>query len=154
MSSLSLNLTEHPKVSSKPRKAARNEQSPPTCAPYTKRTKAPAKSVAERPQNVNYTPAQRLQTLALYEAGIAADLACAAAGVKDVRCIKRWLKKAEELGYDRTQSRVLKLEYVQDRCREGRPTLCGPAQQAAIIEEGSAILGLFSDFLWILSNEL
>ena len=122
-----------------------NEPLPPTCAPYTKRLKVPFKSVVERSQNANYTTAQRLQVLTMHEAGIADKIACAAAGVKDTRCIKRWLKKAEEAGYDRTKSQFLKLKHVQDSARSGRPIRCGPAQQEAIVAEGTTSLA-FSDF--------
>ena len=122
-----------------------DEPLPPTCAPYTTRMKAPAKSIAERPQNVNYTATQRLQALTLVEAGISEKIACASAGVKDTRCIKRWLRKAEQNGYDRTQSKVMTLEHVQDACRSGRPIICGPAKQAAIEEEGMILL-LFAGF--------
>ena len=139
------NVTMRSKTRSKRMETAMNEPLPSTCASYTKRMKAPAKSVAERSQNVNYTAAQRLQVLTLYEAGIADKMACALTGVKDVRCIKRWLKKAQEAGYDREKSSFLKLKHVQDSARSGRPVRCGSAQQEVIVADGITSLA-FSDF--------
>ena len=43
--------------------------------------KKTAKSIEERPQNAHYSDIQRLQALALYEAGIPAATAAARAGI-------------------------------------------------------------------------
>lgn len=111
-----------------------DEAPPRNCAPYAKRINKPKpKSIVERPQNVNYTDAQRLQALTLYEHGIAANIAAAIADVKDARSIKRWLRKTQEQGYDRTKSTIMDIKYVQDACRSDRPIRCGSAEQAAII---------------------
>jgi len=121
-----------------------DEPTPPRqCASYIKRiNKQAPKSIAERSQNVNYTNAQRLQALTLYEYSIAANIVATTAGVKDARTIKRWLRKAQEQGYDRTKSTIMDIKYVQDDCRVSRPIRCDPVEQAAIVAMGKRYLKL------------
>jgi len=107
------------------------------CASYIKRVNKQApKSIAERSQNVNYTNAQRLQALTLYEYGVAPKIAATMAGVKDARTVKAWLQKAQKQGYDRFKSTIMDIKYVQDACRVGRPIICGSIEQTAIIASG------------------
>lgn len=80
-----------------------------------------AKSVEERPQNAHYSDIQRLQALALYEAGIPAAVAAERAGIKSAKTVSNIVKKAQSRGYDRNVSTVLRLEYVSDGARSGRP---------------------------------
>ena len=117
------------------------------CASY--RTNAPkkiAKTVDERSQNAQYSDSQRLQALVLWKAGIAKNIAVAFADVKNVRCFKRWLKIAEERGYDRNTSKMMTIEMVQVKAKSGRPIVCGFAQQEAIIASGKNTFRSFDTF--------
>ena len=93
----------------------------PPSKPPEKPPKKVAKSVEERPQNAHYSDVQRLQALALYEAGIPAAVAAERAGIKSAKTVSNIVKKAQSRGYDRNVSTVLKLEYVSDGVRSGRP---------------------------------
>ena len=113
------------------------------CAPYTfHQVKKPIK---QRPQSVMYTDAQRLQALALYTYGVPAMNACTTAGIKHPRTVWRLLQKAKDRGFDPESSSVLKIEYVQDAARSGRPIICGPAKEEAILASGRSYI---SDCVW------
>lgn len=105
---------------------------PRQCASYTKRVNKPvSKSIAKRPQNANYTDAQRLQALTLYEHGIVAKIAATVADVKDPRAIKWWLCKTQKQNYDRTKSTIINIKYVQNAYRSNRSIRRGSAQEIA-----------------------
>ena len=115
-----------------------NPPAPPS-NPASKPPKKVAKSVEERPQNAHYSDVQRLQALALYEAGIPAIVAAERAGIKSAKTVSNIVKKAQSRGYDRNVSTVLKLEYVSDGVRSGRPRKAdkkeadGTAGDAAVV---------------------
>lgn len=104
----------------------------------------------ERPQNRSLTIGQRLQALALAEHEITAKIVQAVTEVS-VRSISDWKKKARSRGYDPQISRVLKVEYVEDAPRFGRPLKITPELKEAILdnvrqdrngrEKSSAVLG-------------
>jgi hypothetical protein len=75
----------------------------------------------------NTTPAQRIQAMALAEAGIEKKIAAASAGMT-VSSVYRVIKKAKDRGYNKNESSVMKMEYVVDKPRSGRPEVTyGPA---------------------------
>ena len=77
--------------------------------------------------------AVRIQALALVEEGIAVKrvtelTGLARATVYDLK------KKARQRGYDPTISRILKMEYVEDAPRSGRPKLATEANRNKVVE--------------------
>jgi transposase len=80
---------------------------------------------------------QRLQALALAEKSIAAKVVQAITEVS-VRSISDLKKKARSRGYDPQISRVLKLEYVEDAPRSGRPLKITPAIETVILDNVQA----------------
>ena len=105
--------------------------------------KKPSKSIEERPQNAHYSDVQRLQALALYEAGIPAATAAERAGIKSAKTVSNILKKAQSRGYDRNVSTILKLEYVSDGAKSGRPRKSDKAEVNGIAQETSVDTGQF-----------
>ena len=71
-------------------------------------------------QSNSLTIAQRIQALALVEHGIAAKIVQEVTGVS-TRSISALKIKARQRGYDPVVSRVLKVEYIEDAPRSGRP---------------------------------
>ena len=103
--------------------------------PVNKVSKKTSKSIEERPQNAHYSDVQRLQALALYEAGIPAATAAERAGIKSAKTVSNILKKAQSRGYDRNVSTILKLEYVSDGAKSGRPRKSEKAEVNGIAHE-------------------
>ena len=104
-------------------------------------SKKTSKSIEERPQNAHYSDVQRLQALALYEAGIPAATAAEKAGIKSAKTVSNILKKAQSRGYDRNVSTILKLEYVADGAKSGRPRKSDKAEVNGIAHEALADTG-------------
>ena len=71
-------------------------------------------------KSINYDDGVRLQALALVEFGIAPKEVEAITGIHR-STISRLRKKARQRGYDPGVSKALKLEYVTDAPRSGRP---------------------------------
>lgn len=71
-------------------------------------------------QSINYDPGTRLQALALAEAGIPLPIIQAVTQLSR-QSIYRLKRQARERGFDPAVSLQLKLEYVVDRPRSGRP---------------------------------
>ena len=71
-------------------------------------------------QSKNHEVGTRLQALALIEAGVAQKTVTAITGISRTT-IKRLQEKAKERGYDPNVSKELKLDYVTDQSRPGRP---------------------------------
>ena len=106
--------------------------------------------IKSRTQNNSLTTGQKLQELCLVEHGIAVKVVQAVTGVstQSISYIKR---KALDRGYDPTVSRILKVEYVEDACRSGRPLKVTSEVEQAILdnirhdrngrEKYSAVLG-------------
>ena len=106
--------------------------------------------MTSRTQNNSLTIGKKLQALSLIEHGIAAKVVQAVTGVS-TQSISYLKRKARDRGYDPTISRILKVEYVQDAPRSGRPTKVTPEVEQAILnnvrhdrngrEKSSAVLG-------------
>ena len=112
------------------------------CAPYTKgKKKITPKPPDVRTQNKNYSVFTRIQCLTLYEYGVKARIAeeyCEVGGRRpNGQTVARWLRKAIKQGYDRTVSRVLLPEHVQDKSRSGRPKITSPTLEAEIIADST-----------------
>lgn len=78
-----------------------------------------------RPQSNSTTIAQRIQAVALIEAGIAIKIVATTVEVSH-QTVYKWRKIAIERGYDPKVSKVLKEEYVTDAPRSGRPPKVTP----------------------------
>ena len=117
------------------------EPNNPSALPLHKVSKKTSKSIEERPQNAHYSDVQRLQALALYEAGIPAAAAAERAGIKSAKTVSNILKKAQSRGYDRNVSTILKLEYVSDGAKSGRPRKSDKAEVNGIAHEAMADTG-------------
>ena len=117
------------------------EPNNPSALPLHKVSKKTSKSIEERPQNAHYSDVQRLQALALYEAGIPAATAAERAGIKSAKTVSNILKKAQSRGYDRNVSTILKLEYVSDGAKSGRPRKSDKAEVNGIAHEAMADTG-------------
>ena len=87
-------------------------------------------------RSVNHTLAQRLQALALAEAGIAMKQAAAMSGLHNAQSVKRLQTKARARGYNPTVSTILKSEYVCDGSRSGRPKTFTPEKEAEMLAAG------------------
>ena len=88
--------------------------------------------MTSRTQSNSLTIGQRLQALSLIEHGISAKVVQAITEVS-IQSISSLKRKARDRGYDPTVSRVLKVEYVQDAPRSGRPSKVTPAIEQAIL---------------------
>ena len=101
-------------------------------------------------QSNSLTIAQRIQALALVEHGIAAKIVQEVTGVS-TSSISALKIKARQRGYDPTVSRVLKVEYIEDAPRSGRPKKVTSEVEQAILnnvvqdrnsrEKSSAMIG-------------
>ena len=101
-------------------------------------------------QSNSLTIAQRIQALALVEHGIAAKIVQAMTGVS-TRSISALKTKARQRDYDPAVSPVLKVEYMEDAPRSGRPKKVIPDVEQAILnnvvqdrnsrEKSSAMIG-------------
>lgn len=98
---------------------------------------------AKDPRSVNHTIAQRLQALALAEAGIAIRQAAALSGLSNTKSVRRLQKKARDRGYDPTVSTIIKPEYVSDAARLGRPVEFDTKKQAEMLAAGIDIIPTF-----------
>ena len=106
--------------------------------------------MTSRTQNNSLTIGQKLQALSLIEHGITAKVVQAVTGVS-IQSISYLKRKARDRGYDPTVSRILKVEYVQDAPRSGRPLKVTPEIEQAILnnvrhdrnsrKKSSAVLG-------------
>ena len=85
---------------------------------------------------VNHTIAQRVQALAIAEAGIALKQAAALAGLYNAQSVKRLQQKAKFRGYDPDISTILKSEYVCDAPRLGQPVIFTAEKEAAMLASG------------------
>ena len=90
--------------------------------------------IMPRTQSNTLTLAQRLQALTLAEEGIAAVKIQKLTGVS-VRSISELKRKARSRGYDPAISRILKMEYVEDAPRSGRPSKATPVMEQAILDD-------------------
>ena len=88
--------------------------------------------MTSRTQNNSLTIGQKLQALSLIEHGITAKVVQAVTGVS-IQSISYLKRKARDRGYDPTVSRILKVEYVQDAPRSGRPLKVTPEIEQAIL---------------------
>lgn len=81
----------------------------------------------------NTTPAQRIQAIALAEAGIDKKIAAATAGMT-VSSLYRIIKQAKDRGYNKDESPILKMEYVVDEPRSGRPRKVNAENEAEVLD--------------------
>ena len=81
-------------------------------------------------QSVNHDPGTRLQALALAEAGCKTYQAITKVSRQSV---SRYRKIAIQRGYNPDVSKKLKLEYVTDAPRSGRPTIITPELEAVVL---------------------
>jgi hypothetical protein len=82
-------------------------------------------------QSVNHDLGQRLQALALAEFGVAQTVVTEITGLSR-SSVSRLKKQARERGYDPSVSRALKLEYVEDAPRSGRPPIPKETEDAIL----------------------
>ncbi len=96
-------------------------------------------------QSINYDPGTRLQALALAEAGIPLPIIQAVTKLSR-QSIYRLKRQARERGFDPAVSLQLKLEYVADRPRSGRPrAVVGVNGAGSGVEGGEAAVGAAVD---------
>lgn len=92
------------------------------------------------PKSVNYDDGQRLQALALAEYGVpysvAAEQAGMTGGAAGAQAVRRLISKAMSRGYDPSISKVLKLEYVVDAKRSGRPIIATEDKKKEVVAIG------------------
>lgn len=89
---------------------------------------------ATNPQRVVYDDGQRLQALALAEYGINLKTAAEQAGMTGgAQAVRRLQQKARSRGYDPTVSKILKLMYVVDAPRSGRPKVATEAMEEEVV---------------------
>jgi transposase len=81
-----------------------------------------------------HDPAVRIQALALVEEGITVKRVMEVTGLSR-RTIFNLKKRARERGYDPAQSRTLKMEYVEDAPRSGRPKVITEEKRNQLVEE-------------------
>lgn len=94
-----------------------------------------------RPNAVNYDEGQRLQALALAEAGLAPKHALELAGMctsAPAQTIRRLRMKAIARGYDPEKSKILKIAYVVDAKRPGRPQNASDTNKEEVLADGKA----------------
>ena len=108
---------------------------------------------AKDPRSVNHTIAQRLQALALAEAGIVIRQAAALSGLSNAKLVRRLQKKVRDRGYDPTVSTIMKSEYVSDAARSGRPVEFDAEKQAEMLAAGIDIIPLFDYFYLVKQYE-
>ncbi len=84
----------------------------------------------------NTTPAQRIQAMALAEAGIEKKIAAASAGMT-VSSVYRVIQKAKDRGYNKDVSSIIKMEYVVDESRSGRPQKANAEKKAEVLDAGA-----------------
>ena len=89
--------------------------------------------MTSRTQNNSLTIGQKLQALSLIEHGITAKVVQAVIGVS-TQSISYLKRKARDRGYDPTVSRILKVEYVEDACRSGRPPKVTSKVEQAVLD--------------------
>ena len=94
-------------------------------------------------RSVNHTIAQRVQALAIAEAGIALKQAAALSGLHNAQSVKRLQQKARARGYDPTVSTILKSEYVCDAPRSGRPLVFTAEKEAIMLASGKDGISTF-----------
>ena len=83
-----------------------------------------------------YTPTQRLQALALAEGGMKPAIAAERAGITGNaghKIISRLRTKARQRGYNPEISTILKMEYVEDGPRSGRPKKINPEMVQSVL---------------------
>lgn len=90
-------------------------------------------SSSSRPQSNSLDLGQRLQALSLVEHGLSPKEASKASGVSP-QTISRLRKQARERGFDPSVSSILKIEYVEDVKRSGRPTVRTPEVIQTILD--------------------
>ena len=83
-------------------------------------------------QSINHDDGTRLQALALAEAGIANKIVTAITEISR-HTVKRLQNQARARGYDPNKSKKLKLSYVTDAPRSGRPAVITPELESAIL---------------------
>ena len=77
--------------------------------------------------------AVRIQALALAEEGITVERIIEITGLSR-RTIFNLKKRARERGYNPAQSRALKMEYVEDAPRSGRPKVTTEEKRKELLE--------------------
>lgn len=84
----------------------------------------------------NYDIVQRTQALTLLQAGRTTKEASVLSGIP-VRSISRIQQKAYERGYDPRISTILRLKYIEDGARSGRPKTASSEEiEQAIVQNG------------------
>ncbi len=91
----------------------------------------------------NTTPAQRIQAMALAEAGIEKKIAAASAGMT-VSSVYRVIQKAKDRGYNKDESSIIKMEYVVDESRSGRPQKANAEKKVEVLDAGANLSLHFS----------
>ena len=87
------------------------------------------------PQSINYDDGQRLQALSLAEFGVALKTAAEQAGLTGgAKAVRRLQQKARSRGYDPAISKILKLSYVVDSPRSGRPKVATDTKADEVID--------------------
>ncbi len=87
----------------------------------------------------NTTSAQRIQAISIAEAGIDKKIAAASAGMT-LSSVYRIIKKAKDRGYNKDESTIMKMEYVVDDPRSGRPPKATPEKTAEVLDLGEHCL--------------
>ncbi len=93
----------------------------------------------------NTTPAQRIQAMALAEAGIEKKIAAASAGIT-VSSVYRVIKRAKDRGYNKNESSIMKMKYVVDEPRSGRPRKANAEKEVEILDAGANLSLHFTPF--------
>lgn len=86
----------------------------------------------------NTTPAQRIQAISLVEAGVDKKVAAVMSGMT-VSSVYRILQKAKDLGYNKDESTIMKMQYVVDAPRSGRPLKVNSEKKVEVLESGKTV---------------
>ncbi len=83
--------------------------------------------------------------MALAEAGIEKKIAAASAGMT-VSSVYRVIKKAKAREYNKDESSIMKMEYVVDESRSGRPRKANAEKEVEVLDAGANLSPHFTLF--------
>ncbi len=81
----------------------------------------------------NTTSTQRIQAISIAETGIDKKIAAASAGMT-LSSVYRVIKKAKDRGYNKDESTIMKMKYVVDDPRSGRPLKVTSKKTAEVLD--------------------
>ncbi len=93
----------------------------------------------------NTTPAQRIQAISLAEAGIDKKIVAVSAGMT-VSSVYRVIQKAKDKGYNKEESTVIKMKYVIDTPRSGRPSKATTEKEIEVLNSDKRYLRVIRCF--------